>query len=903
MRSAPEIAEKPELDMKRPKFKTQLFGLAALPFLALTTLGADLTSSYHWVPVRIGGGGYVTGFITHPQDAKLRYCRTDVAGAYRWDEQKREWINMLVRNEDGSGVPEEVARRPMGQGLGSIAIDPKDLNVVFMVFPVDRYKGGGVEAPDLKGRIYKSVDGGRNFARLGDLDVHAEPNGTFRMHGERLMVDPGNSKVLYYGSDRDGLWRSVDAGQHWLQVTNAGAPARNSHVLNVRISGAEGSVENFGLLISKTVYCDTPNGDVYASRDGGQTWKNISQGTALSGHTMQMVLAPGGKLFVTQYPSAKIWMYGGASWTSADTQVGGSGVENVAMAPANPARVFAIGAGGALARSLDGGKIWARVAEHMEFANQVGWTPAPGYQTWRSTAGIFFDRNGVLWCAQGDDGIVYFKPSAENRESAERPPKWTIQCEGIEEICMLQAVIPPGSGDKAFLAGMDEIGMFISDPDRFTAVRAMLNSGLSLTRDVDFVPNAPSVLVAASSDSFWTAGGLNYSGYSTDYARSWRHFPAVSNHLHYVNAPAKYQWPIRPLMNNQPMDSWGAKEGPRGSPKQPSDMRVSVVSESEVEVTWKRHSGNESGFRVSYWPYYARWAEQIKRMLVREAPPGGASLRIQGLIPNMSYRFTLSAYNDKGESRAAKGWELWAPDEHAGAIAVSRRGDWGTGADHIVYLPAGDRPPMFSKDGGASWVYSKSFPVQAQPEKGGHYPMQGKRTGLAPWSSHRPLLADPFVPDRFYLKFLDEGPEVNRGHWGTALWVSTDGGETWQPPKAPGVLPCFATLRANLKLKDDFWACGQAQCMGGQGHGVYHSKDGGATFSKCGDFDGTIQICLGCGSGKPEDAPYAVYVYGARKGDPRYGIFRSTDAGETWARISYYPAGNFNTPTSLGVSS
>ena len=43
-------------------------------------------------------------------------------------------------------------------------------------------------------------------------------------------------------------------------------------------------------------------------------------------------------------------------------------------------------------------------------------------------------------------------------------------------------------------------------------------------------------------------------------------------------------------------------------------------------------------------------------------------------------------------------------------------------------------------------------------------------------------------------------------------------------------------------------------------------------------------------------------MYGTERGDAKYGIFRSTDAGKTWGRISYYPAGNYNSPSSLAAS-
>jgi hypothetical protein len=43
----------------------------------LMAAGPDLTAQYQWNPVDIGAGGFVTGFVTSPQDANVRFARTE----------------------------------------------------------------------------------------------------------------------------------------------------------------------------------------------------------------------------------------------------------------------------------------------------------------------------------------------------------------------------------------------------------------------------------------------------------------------------------------------------------------------------------------------------------------------------------------------------------------------------------------------------------------------------------------------------------------------------------------------------------------------------------------------------------------------------------------------------------
>ena len=47
--------------------------------------------AYRWRDVVIGGGGFVTGVLFHPAVRGLAYARTDIGGAYRWDDRTARW--------------------------------------------------------------------------------------------------------------------------------------------------------------------------------------------------------------------------------------------------------------------------------------------------------------------------------------------------------------------------------------------------------------------------------------------------------------------------------------------------------------------------------------------------------------------------------------------------------------------------------------------------------------------------------------------------------------------------------------------------------------------------------------------------------------------------------------------
>ncbi|HKX31524.1 MAG TPA: hypothetical protein VJ302_27805, partial [Blastocatellia bacterium] len=56
---------------------------------------AQSSQTYQWSNVRINGGGFVPGIIFNPTEQNLIYARTDIGGAYRWDQSTQSWIPLM----------------------------------------------------------------------------------------------------------------------------------------------------------------------------------------------------------------------------------------------------------------------------------------------------------------------------------------------------------------------------------------------------------------------------------------------------------------------------------------------------------------------------------------------------------------------------------------------------------------------------------------------------------------------------------------------------------------------------------------------------------------------------------------------------------------------------------------
>lgn len=228
-------------------------------FLMLVALGLR-AEPYRWDSVVMGGGGFVSAVIAHPTERNLIYARTDVGGSYRWSEDGERWIPLT----DWLG-PDELSF----MGVESLAVDTNDPEKVYMAAGT-RYWNNGRSAilwSDDRGATWDYTDVTAQFRVSG--------NSHGRQSGEKLVVDPGDGRVLFFGSRAEGLFRSEDRGKTWRKVESfPEAKTRNGNgIVFVWIDPLRSEAGRPSPVIFAGI--SRAENNLFFSRDGGVNWSPI----------------------------------------------------------------------------------------------------------------------------------------------------------------------------------------------------------------------------------------------------------------------------------------------------------------------------------------------------------------------------------------------------------------------------------------------------------------------------------------------------------------------------------------------------------------------------------------------------------------------------------------------------
>jgi photosystem II stability/assembly factor-like uncharacterized protein len=241
----------------------KLFAFVTALALFATPVAA---APYTWATVPFGGGGYVDGFLYHPTQKGLLYARTDVGGLYRYNRDGKSWVPLV----DGFGHDDAQCF-----GTLSMAVDARDANTLYATCGLYTSPNAGGAA------VIRSHDQGHTWQKTS-LPFHLGANMLGRGDGERLQVDPADSRRLLLGTTQDGLWQSQDGGQSFSRV--AGYPAASV---------------SFVLFAGPVVYAGSAEkgGGLYWSLDNGNTFTAVPGSPRMVPH--QAVQGADGTLYVT----------------------------------------------------------------------------------------------------------------------------------------------------------------------------------------------------------------------------------------------------------------------------------------------------------------------------------------------------------------------------------------------------------------------------------------------------------------------------------------------------------------------------------------------------------------------------------------------------------------------------
>jgi photosystem II stability/assembly factor-like uncharacterized protein len=155
-----------------------------------------------------------------------------------------------------------------------IRVHPDDPDLVYAAVL------GHLFGPNEMRGVYRSRDGGKNWERI----LFANRNAG----AVDLILDPTNPRILYAttwrvrrspyslesGGEGSGLWKSKDGGDTWINISRKpGLPKGTLGIIGITVSPS--NPENLYAIV------EAEKGGVFRSRDGGETWELTSDNRSL----------------------------------------------------------------------------------------------------------------------------------------------------------------------------------------------------------------------------------------------------------------------------------------------------------------------------------------------------------------------------------------------------------------------------------------------------------------------------------------------------------------------------------------------------------------------------------------------------------------------------------------------
>jgi len=334
-------------------------------------------------------GGRISGIEGVPGNPRVVYAATGSGGLFRTANAGTTW--------------QAIFERPGRISIGDVAIDPANPDHVW----VGTGEANLRNSVSIGGGVYYSPDGGKSWQQRG-LEA--------TMTISRILLDPHDARRVFvaavghpFGPNPDrGLFLTPDAGQRWEKVLYIDETHGASDVdldpsnPNVVFAG----MWRFDRKPWRYDSGDT-SGGLFKSSDGGKTWKKVTRGLPQLMGRIGVKIAPSNPKVVyviAETPNGTLFRSrdGGESFetVSSDTSLVSRGYYycDLRVDPKDENRIYVLQ--NALMVSSDGGKTFARMGGSVHGDLQSLWIdPADPSRMWQgSDGGLAFTWDaGLTW--------------------------------------------------------------------------------------------------------------------------------------------------------------------------------------------------------------------------------------------------------------------------------------------------------------------------------------------------------------------------------------------------------------------------------------------------------------------------------------------------------------------------
>ena len=312
--------------------------------------------------------------VVSPHDGKI-YAGTD-SGLFFSTNRGEYW---------------QIDERYLGLEVRCIALSQQDSNLV-ICGTGKTFSGTIVSASSASIAILldKSLEGNENVA-TGDLHVSTDKTQTWitfpLKNINAAVISPQDHNVIYLGTSDDGVFRSLNRGMQWQEVSELGArnvfclavsPKNNYHVLagtnnglRVSLDGGDfwqsisevGDVEvtsiTFSLSNDNQIFVTTEVG-IFESQDNGYSWQSINQGLVHQWSSC-VVTSSNGTIYVGTLGGGVYQKeYNQLSWLASNSGLFREEMSGISLAVKNNNLIY-LGTNFSIFRSLNGGNSWEEV--------------------------------------------------------------------------------------------------------------------------------------------------------------------------------------------------------------------------------------------------------------------------------------------------------------------------------------------------------------------------------------------------------------------------------------------------------------------------------------------------------------------------------------------------------------